>query len=67
MTGIISSPITSVFLCQEYCVADAIYKFSVRDITPITFLAKDVVVATSDPPYTQKSSIIHINCTVDVF
>jgi hypothetical protein len=48
-------------------VTDSIYKFSVRDITPITFLAKDVVVSTSGPPYTQKSSIVHINSTVDVF
>lgn len=46
---------------------DAIYKFSVRYVTPITFLAKDVVVATSDLPYTQKSCIVHIKCTVDVF
>ena len=45
---------------------DAIYKFSVRDVTPITFLAKDDDVATSDPPYTQKSCVAHINCTVDV-
>ena len=46
---------------------DAIYKFSVRFLTPMTLLAKDVAVATSNPPYTQKSCAVHINCTVDVF
>ena len=37
------------------------------DIVYSVSVSKDVTVAASDPPYTKKSCIVHVNCNVDVF